>query len=768
MTNRTDKENNEGRKIVWYRILPVCLVAVLALFGGYELMERSWLRDASPELIHLLHLGRGIAAAVIAAFLTSLILLRPYKRVFPGTSKASEEKRWKHRLQDVRLRTKIVVPMVGLAAVPAIAVGFFTVSQAQIELRRSALERLKFDIHTKARAIEVRLHAIDRDTGYLARLREVRQLAAAEAVGDFNTVESLRNKVEEEFEIFSQGKESYCQVRYLTQTGEEAVRINLENGIPTAVDRSRLQNKTDRYYVQTALLLEPGQIYISPVDLNVEFGQVETPPRGVLRYATLVAGETSRGRGLVVINVYADYLLSLIGPLAPELEAWLVDQDGTYLGYVGDSEERQKYFGLDQGRRLDDIYSPKQSRLILNPAGSELKLNSETAYLFAAPVSIPSPHRQTHWTLMIAHPKGPIEGPIRNLTGFLALVMTLMIVAAAASGVFISDHLARPIARLRQATRAVAAGDLERNVDIQTGGEIEELGHDFNVMRERLRQAQTRLSAWNLELRREVERQTDVLQRLQSGMARADKLASIGQISASVMHEVGNPLAAIKTRIQVTQQDEEVCGPCRQLLNEILDEVNRLASFLRGFSRLSRLGGHSDQEEVDVGEVARGVIRLVALELKRTGIGLTFESEENLPAIQGTANQLRHLIMNLILNAADASPKGGEVQIQLESQSPDQTWPAGSVCLRIIDRGSGIPPEMLDRIWDPFFTTKPDGTGLGLAICRQIVDEHQGSIDIESVPGKGTTVIARFPSRPQSGQGSVNVEAGSASRRRRA
>lgn len=724
-------------------VLGVNVAAIAALFLGYEAVERKWLADIGPELTHTLHLIRGVVAAVLAAGLTAAALLRGSRQSVDAVS-GSSEKSWQHRFQNVRLRTKIVVPMVALATLPTLTVGIFTISRIQEWLREGAIRRVEFDTASKARAIKLSLDAVQRDLGFLAQLKEVRELASAEAARNAERVDVLRRKVEQEFLIFSVGKQAYYQVRYISSKGSEVVRVNVEGGIAKVVPPPQLQNKSDRYYVQAALALEPGGIYVSSMDLNVENGKPEFPARGVVRYASSVFGVQGSGRGLLVINVYADYLLSLIGPLAPSLEAWLVDQEGAYLGYVGESEERRNFFRLEQRRRLSDNYTPEQCRAILGNSTNRLTVKTDVAFLSNAPIPTNQLEPRRHWTLMIGHPQDPIEAPIRRVTMFLSVVMTLVVGMAAILGVMVSDHLAGPIVRLQHATRTIAAGDLEKPVKITTGGEIEELGNDFNLMREQLRQAQGQLAAWNLELKREVDRQTEIVQQLQGGMSRADKLASIGQITAGVMHEVGNPLAAIKTKIQVAQQEESVGAECQGLLNEILDEVNRLAAFLRGFSRLARLGSYQDKEDVSCAEVAHSVIQLVAADLRRKGIRLRCEAAEDLPKIRAVADQLRHVLMNLILNAADASQNGDEIVVRIR-QLPAPQGPE-SVTLDVIDLGSGISPEILSgKIWDPFFTTKEHGSGLGLAICRQIVTEHGGSIRIESELGKGTTASVTIP-----------------------
>lgn len=717
------------------RVLGLCLLAVTALLVGYEIVERTWLAGTDPEVLSTLRFLRALSTAAIAAALATILLLGRIQRPAPGEALSSPNHRsWKRRVQHVSLRTKIVVPMVVLAVTPATAVAVFTISRMQESLRESAIERVVFETGSKARAVEEFLETVQQDLVFLSQLNVVRNLATAESSGMTEQIKVLRREAEEEFQIFSQGKRAYYQLRYLNNVGHEVVRLNVNAGLPWVVPVQQLQDKSQRYYVKDALAVTPGEIYISPMDLNVEQGEVEVPYRAVVRYATPVVGREGHGQGLMAINLSADYLFSLVGPLPSGTEAWLTDQEGVYLGYVGESKEQGSLHSLEKRRRLSADYGPQEMTAILDNNGT---VETAGAIVSFAPILLAPEGSDRRWILIISQPSAPIDLPIRQLTLFLSVGVVLVVAVAGVLGVLVAHYLAHPVAALRQATREIASGDLSKRVEITTGDEIEELAVDFNAMTRRLYTAQERLSAWNVELEREVRQQTDELHRLQSGLARADKLASVGQITAGVMHEIGNPLAAIKTKIQVAEEEGRLCDNCQALLSEILTEVDRLATFLRSFSRLARLR-QPQMQEVSLAEVVQGITALVAPQLEIRGISLSVESKADVPTIRADPDQLRQLLINLILNAAEASPDGGEILMKVHRMD-------SSAKIEIVDHGVGMPPEVFQSIWNPFFTTKPDGTGLGLGICRQIVQDHKGTIQVRSKTGEGTIVTLTFP-----------------------
>ena len=736
-------------------VLGVGLFVVVVLFVGFEVVVRLWLRGVDPEALYSLHVLGLLSAATLAGAVVTIWKLfraREYPSdQLPITTRAP----WTRRLQGVSLRTKLIVPMVGLAVAPALGIGAYTISRMQQTLEQTAVERIQFATATRARSLTDFVDEVEGDLLFLANLRVLRELADATAGGDTQQIAALRGEAEHELRVFSQGERAYYQVRYLDSDGQEIVRLNVRQGLPTVVPLEELQNKSTRYYVREASAEPPGRTYTSRMDLNVERGVVEIPHRRVVRYATRVIGSRGEGEGLLVINVDADHLFFLVGPLPSGEEMWLIDEEGNYLGHRGPPGEQPGLFHLDRGRLLEADFSPDQTTAILQHREATETLE-ETGSLFAftsirfAPQA---PHRV--WTVLVGHSADKIRPAIRHVTLSLLVLVGMVVAFSGTLGILVASYLARPVEILRRATRSIAAGQLSQSVTITTADEIEGLANDFNAMAQQLSHAQDRLAAWNHELEKEVAQKTEHLHQLQRGVARADKLASLGQMTASVMHEVGNPLAAMKTRIQVAEEEEGLCEACRGLLSDLLEEVNRLAKFLHSFSRVARSPA-PDMRVVSLTEIVEGVVALTRPELERRGIQLRVVEGPEVPTIRGDADRMRHLLINLVLNAADASEGGGdvEVRLRLEDRDPAEVGCPRRVVIDIVDHGIGMTPKVVSKIWDPFFTTKEKGTGLGLSICREIVSDHGGDVAVESRPGEGTTISVSLPLE-ESGHGAA-------------
>jgi two-component system sensor histidine kinase PilS (NtrC family) len=219
-------------------------------------------------------------------------------------------------------------------------------------------------------------------------------------------------------------------------------------------------------------------------------------------------------------------------------------------------------------------------------------------------------------------------------------------------------------------------------------------------------------------------------------------------------HEIRNPLAAISGAIQMLQREGEAGRggeQSRRLMDIVLRETDRLNRLLTEFLEYAR-PGPLRREPLLVEELVAEVLAIFdASRCEGTVIGVQVEPGLRLRADPG---QLRQLLWNLLLNAAQAMPEGGSIEIEAQSSGPPQEGSGagrngglegGWIELGVRDGGVGIPAEALDRIFDPFFTTKPGGTGLGLATVHRIVEEHGGSIRVHSVAGKGTSFHVRLP-----------------------
>jgi two-component system sensor histidine kinase HydH len=243
---------------------------------------------------------------------------------------------------------------------------------------------------------------------------------------------------------------------------------------------------------------------------------------------------------------------------------------------------------------------------------------------------------------------------------------------------------------------------------------------------------------WMAGLARNVKRQQREQIRLQDELRRSERLASLGKLLAGVAHEVRNPLAAIRSTVQLWQRipDRSRTAESFDAIVHAVDRVNEIVTQLLYFSRADA----TLRERVDVNALLRETLELFAAEAGQQRVALRTELGDDVDDVLASPGALRQVFVNLTTNALQAMPDGG--QLEVTTQRNDN---GGSIIIEFADSGPGISPEIKPHLFDPFFTTRADGTGLGLALCREIVVQHDGTIECLGPAGHGAWFRINLP-----------------------
>jgi two-component system NtrC family sensor kinase len=227
--------------------------------------------------------------------------------------------------------------------------------------------------------------------------------------------------------------------------------------------------------------------------------------------------------------------------------------------------------------------------------------------------------------------------------------------------------------------------------------------------------------------------------RLEEQMVQTEKLTSLGLLAAGVAHEVNTPLAVISNYIQMLAKQIPEGDPRQKTIERIVKQTFRASEIVNNLLNFSRTGA-AEFVEVDLNSVLEETLTLVQHPFKTAQVNVIKNYTEQLPPVLGSMTRLQQVFLNLFMNARDAMPSGGMLEVRTGAHN-------GSVAVEVTDTGSGIPAENLHRIFDPFFTTKATGrgTGLGLSVSYVIIKEHAGKVDVRSTPGKGTSFRLEFP-----------------------
>jgi two-component system NtrC family sensor kinase len=320
---------------------------------------------------------------------------------------------------------------------------------------------------------------------------------------------------------------------------------------------------------------------------------------------------------------------------------------------------------------------------------------------------------------------------------FLILILVDSLVLIAFGSFLLARVVVNPLKRLVGVAQRIRGGDLGYRAQVEYTNEIGQLATAFNQMVENL-----------AGKHRDLERTIKKLQDTQEELVNTEKLASVGRMAAGVAHEIGNPLTSILGHTEILHKklkrkrlkDGELLLDLVERTRKETERINRIIRDLLQFSKPPS----SHVEDIHVNQVVHDSLQMVSVQKRFQDVTLDLLLAENLSPAQGNSDQLQQVLFNILINAADAMPNGGSISVRTKE---DKRW----VIIAIKDTGMGIPAADLDKICDPFYTTKsPDkGTGLGLSISLKIIDEFGGKLRVESTEGKGAefTIYLRKGSR---------------------
>ena len=309
---------------------------------------------------------------------------------------------------------------------------------------------------------------------------------------------------------------------------------------------------------------------------------------------------------------------------------------------------------------------------------------------------------------------------------FLILILVDSLVLIAFGSFLLARRVVSPLKRLVGVAQRIGGGDVGHRAQVEYENEIGQLATAFNQMVERLAEKQ-----------RDLEKTITKLKQTREELINSEKLASVGRMAAGIAHEIGNPLTSVLGHTEILHKklkrkrlkDGEVLLDLVERMRKETERINRIIKDLLQFSKppSPRL------EDVEVNQVVHNSLHMLSVEKRFQDITLDLSLAENLPPARGNSDQLQQVLFNILINAADAMSDGGSLFVRT---AEEKRW----VIIAIKDTGIGIPAAELDKICDPFYTTKsPDkGTGLGLSISLKIIDEFRGKLQVKSEEGKGS------------------------------
>ena len=313
-----------------------------------------------------------------------------------------------------------------------------------------------------------------------------------------------------------------------------------------------------------------------------------------------------------------------------------------------------------------------------------------------------------------------VEGTKLFIVSTTAIIIFLSVTISLLMLKFVRQPLNQIVANMAK----VEEGDLTVYMKSSGKDEIGRLVASFNSMVDRLNKAKKELEQYHFEQ-----------------MERADRLASVGEMAAGIAHEIKNPLTGIAAAITIIKDDFAPSDPRTEIVNEVLEQIKRLDKTVNDLLFFGR-PTHAEPTYVNINSIIKKTLMFASQHRGGKNIDKVLDLREDLPPVYVDPKQIQQVFLNLILNALQAMQGGGVLTLRSSLHEADgKMW----VRVSVADTGQGIPPQILEKIFIPFFTTKAQGTGLGLAICHKLITQHQGVLSVASEDGKGTEFTVELP-----------------------
>lgn len=306
---------------------------------------------------------------------------------------------------------------------------------------------------------------------------------------------------------------------------------------------------------------------------------------------------------------------------------------------------------------------------------------------------------------------------LKNIQQKVFILTALITLSGILAGLWMARKILKPILVLNRAVLQIEGENLGAEIDVAGIGEVRELTSSFNKMSRKLKESM------------------ETMKTAQDSLIRKEKLYVLGEFSASLAHEIKNPLTPIKMLIQrAHDEDESLEVGDLEIINDELKRIDKIVSQFLSYARITE----PHLENIDINLLIQDVLVLSQRKIKNSKIELILDFSSSPLMVHANPDSLKQVMINLLLNAIQAMPGGGTLKLTTRGEED-------GIKVEINDSGIGMTAEQLEKAFDPFFTTKQDGTGLGLSIILSIIENHHGTIDLFSGANQGTRVLVRIP-----------------------
>ena len=534
----------------------------------------------------------------------------------------------------------------------------------------------------------------------------------------------------------------YFQIRILDNNGNEIVKFIKKNNKIINIPFAKLQNKFNTFYFQKSIKLNPNQIFFSKINLNREFNTIEFPIKPTLRVSKVIV--TGNKKSLIIINVNAKKALNVKKLNTSLITTFIADNKGYY---IFNPKNPNKEFGFEFGEDFRIYYDfPFLKKFYNNNNNNELFLQKDNSIYVAQKFYL----TKDYYLVILKKVSNKIfKEKSYSYIKILIITITVIVIIITILSLIFTKLLTKPIVKLTEIAKEIAKtkGESKIKLNIKSNDEIGELAIAFNTMLEALTQSRKEIEHFAKNLEKEVEKKTKELQEVNKNLQKIveekvkevrnkdkilmqqSKMAAMGEMIGAIAHQWRQPLNSLALNIQMLEhlKDEMDEQQLKEFIQKNMQTIKFMSNTIDDFRNFFR----KDKTKVifDIKDTIEKTLNLQKAQLENRHIKLITNLEN--AKVKGFKNEFMQVILNLISNVRDVieEKKIQNPVIEISSFVKD-----GYVYVTVKDNAGGIPDEIKDRIFEPYFTTKEEGkgTGLGLYMSKEIIERMDGSIEVEN------------------------------------
>lgn len=648
------------------------------------------------------------------------------------------------RFQDVIMETKsarrglsIVIKVsilaASIAALASFIVGTLILNGSSKIVYDNALSRLKYETNIKSLKLLSDIKNLGNDAQYLVGSPPIQGIPRAIKHGGIDSLDGSSQSVWENrlvtiFTELIRAKSNYLQIRYIgvADQGKELVRVERYGKTIRNTPEKERQQKSDTTYFKRAIKLSPGEVYLSDITLNREFGKISEPYTPVIRAATPVYFEDQLF-GILVINMsFKKIFHDLINNTPRELTPYVINEEGYFLAHPND----KMVFGFDLGNEnkiqttYNDFALPKYDDI----RDLELTVETDKGVIHVVKNYYHPEQKSRFFAVLLSTSYENLNSGADQLRMKSFIMMGVLVLLSTIVSAVLVYRLMHPLQLIAKASEDLANGREVSDLSINTAGEIGDLACSFDNMRHQLE---------------DKEREIIISQ---GRVHHANKMASLGEMASGMAHEINSPIQAISMtaeRVQRKLKKHISSDDIDTSMENIICSVKKVSDIIESLRKVSRDSTKDDFIDINVGILIEDIEKMTEERFKVNNVSfeVNYHDMSKNTIVQCQRLQISQVLINLVNNAYDAIYEMNSKWITIDVRKM-----SNKVIFSVTDSGEGVPENLIDKIFEPMFTSKEigKGTGLGLSISQEIAINHNGLLYVD-MEYPHTRFVLEFP-----------------------